>query len=135
MDVYLFETHTIAQTNHSLIYLPEMSRLITNNTFYYVRKVKIKQHQTAFHDNKCRLGSSPLKWTSTSCHIKLTTKNRCFSSPSNHQRQTTRTRALDYVWINVQSNFLFLEIFFRSLIEFWALVQIVYKVFHSWTYL
>lgn len=44
MDVYLIETHKIAQTNHSLIYLPDMSRLITNNTFYYVRKVKIKQH-------------------------------------------------------------------------------------------
>lgn len=44
MNVYLIETHKIAQTDHSLIYLPDMSRLITNNTFYYVRKVKIKQH-------------------------------------------------------------------------------------------
>lgn len=58
MNVYLIETHKIAQTDHSLIYLPDMSRLITNNTFYYVRKVK---NQTAFHDNKCRLGSSPWK--------------------------------------------------------------------------
>lgn len=44
MAFNLFETHKMSQTNHSLIYLPEMSRLITNDTFYYVRKVKIKQH-------------------------------------------------------------------------------------------
>lgn len=58
MNVYLIETHKIAQTDHSLIYLPDMSRLITNSTFYYCSQGK---NQTTFHDNKCRLDSSPLK--------------------------------------------------------------------------